>query len=100
MGLKDFGLEQAVPRRNDRCFADWWRKASLQIGKNQRRGFNSAVILGAWTLWNHRNRCVFDGISPSLSVAQHFFEDELSLWSFAGARKLQALFFGLGVGSV
>ena len=24
------------------------------------------VILGAWSIWNHRNRCVFDGITPSL----------------------------------
>uniref|UniRef100_A0A0A9C0A4 Uncharacterized protein n=1 Tax=Arundo donax TaxID=35708 RepID=A0A0A9C0A4_ARUDO len=52
------------------------------------------VILGAWTLWNIRNRCIFDGALPSLSGAHRFFKDELGLWCLAGAKKLQEL--GLG----
>jgi len=27
-------------------------------------GFLVYIYLGAWTLWCHRNRCVFDGASP------------------------------------
>jgi hypothetical protein len=88
-----------VPGRNDKCFVVLWRKATLKIRKTNQRGFNSAVILGAWTLWNHRNKCIFDGISP-LTVAQHLFKDEMSLWCFAGACKLRELFFGRGVSLV
>jgi hypothetical protein len=30
------------------------------------KGLNSIIILGAWSVWNHRNRCVFDGAPPDL----------------------------------
>jgi hypothetical protein len=33
------------------------------------KGVNSLIALGAWIIWNHRNRIVFDGISPSVSAA-------------------------------
>ena len=88
------GLERVAPRRNELSFADWWRKASRRVDKVQRKGFNSAVVLGAWTIWLHRNKCVFDGASPSLMEAKHFFLDELDRWSLAGARKLQKLDLG------
>jgi len=58
------------------------------------------MILGAWTLWNHRIRGVFDGVDPSLPAAQQFFKEELRFWCFAGDRRLQELFFGRGVGQV
>jgi hypothetical protein len=67
-----------------------------KIVKAQRKGFNSMVILGSWTLWLHRNRRVFDGATPSLATAQHSFKEELSLWCFAGAQKLQELVCGCG----
>jgi hypothetical protein len=49
------------------------------------------VILGAWTLWNHRNRCVFDGATPSLGGALGFALEECRLWVMAGARGLSFL---------
>jgi len=67
-----------------------------KIAKAQRKGFNSMVILGSWTLRLHRNGGAFDGATPSLAKAQHSFKEELSLWCFAGARKLQKLVFGCG----
>ena len=38
-------------------------------GEKLRKGLKSLIILGAWTLWNHRNNCVFDGASPNLARA-------------------------------
>ena len=32
---------------------------------NDQKGLNSIIILGAWSMWNHRSCCVFDGISLS-----------------------------------
>jgi hypothetical protein len=49
----------------------------------KRKAFNSAVNLGAWTLWIQRNNCVFDGTSPSPTDAQYSFE-EMRLWCLAG----------------
>jgi hypothetical protein len=47
-----------------------------------KEGFNSLVILGAWTLWNHRNRC--DGVSPRLDGALGSALGESQLWAVAG----------------
>jgi len=53
------------------------------------------VSLGAWSLWNQWNKCVFDSACPSpLLIVQHFFKEEMSLWCLAGAQKLEEL--GLG----
>lgn len=57
--LAPLGLESIVPRRNEKSFADWWRKSYKKVGKAQRKGFNSTVILGAWMLWNHQKQGSF-----------------------------------------
>jgi len=65
------------------------------VPKQNRKGFNSLVILGAWILWKHRNSCVFDGSTPSVQVAlQATFKDESYSWIACGAKGLAAL--GLG----
>lgn len=53
---------------------------------------NSLVILGAWTLWKHRNRCVFVGAAPSVARALLLTSEELHLWGMAGARGISYLF--------
>jgi hypothetical protein len=53
--------------------------------------FNSPVILGAWFIWKYRNRCVFDGLRPSVVVALQLARDEALVWSMAGAKGLSSL---------
>jgi hypothetical protein len=50
------------------------------------KGPNTLIILGSWTIWNHRNRCVFDRISPSLELAFRRLEEETVLWRLQGLR--------------
>lgn len=50
-----------------------------------KKGLNSIVILVAWALWNHRNRCVFDGLQPNLNGILASIREELHMWGIAGA---------------
>jgi len=61
---------QGIPksRPTNACPSDWRRVIWWLVGKDyscwgqMQKGLNSLVILGAWTIWNHHNRCVFDGV--------------------------------------
>jgi hypothetical protein len=50
----------------------------------------ATITLGLWILWNHRNVCVFDGLSPCLNVAIKRTE-ERDLWVLGGAKNLDLL---------
>jgi hypothetical protein len=56
-----------------------------------RRWLNSLIILGAWTIWNHRNRCAFDGANPSMVEILILAGEERRQWRIAGARGLSHL---------
>jgi hypothetical protein len=60
------------PVSNDSSFAEWWRKVCKQVHKSKRRA-NSIIIVGAWCLWLHHNKAVFDGVIPSISGIKRFF---------------------------
>jgi hypothetical protein len=49
--------------RGDHSFEDWWDKVNRKVADQTKKGLNSIIILVAWSLWNHWNRCVFDGCS-------------------------------------
>jgi hypothetical protein len=73
--------------QNDRSFADWWCKTMRRVKKEHKKGVNTLIILGAWTIWKHRNACVFEGANIILCE----LKDEHTLWCMAGAKKLQGL---------
>ena len=56
-----------------------------------RKGLDSLIILGVWTIWNHRNICVFDGLSPCLTSILALADEERSHWEAAGAKGLCSL---------
>jgi hypothetical protein len=43
------------------------------------------------TIWNHRNRCVFDGLSPCLTSILALADEERNCWEIAGAKGLCSL---------
>jgi hypothetical protein len=55
-----------------------------------KKGIDSLIILGAWTLWNHQNKCVFDGCNPSISLSLRAADEERR-WEVAGAKGLAHL---------
>ena len=89
--LQRVGLQDLSPQPEDISFDDWWAGMNSGIDGQARKGLNSLIILGAWSIWNHRNICVFDGIQPSLNRILAAVKDELHLWSLAGARGVSHL---------
>jgi hypothetical protein len=59
--LHPLELTYLVPSQNERSFADWWRKMMRRVKKEHKKGVNTLIILGAWTIWKYRNACVFEG---------------------------------------
>lgn len=88
-----FGFERVAPQGQELSFVGWWRKAVGKVEKRRRKGFNSLIILGAWTLWIHRNKCVFYGVSPSQGYPALLRRGKEALVS-SGSKKLQE--FGVG----
>jgi hypothetical protein len=89
--LQWVGLQGLSPQPEDISFDDWWAGMNSGIDGQARKGLNSLIILGAWSIWNHHNRCVFDGIQPSLNGVLAVVKDELHLWSLARARGVSHL---------
>jgi len=87
--LQGFGLQDLAPQVAELSFdfEDWWANISRRVSGQGKKGLNSIIILGAWSLWNLRNRCVFDGINPSFPSIVSVINEELLQWSFAGARE-------------
>jgi hypothetical protein len=90
--FRQVGLHTMSPQPSELSFLAWWEKASSSINDGlMRQGIDSLIILGAWTIWNHRNGCVFDGATPNLAGALVLAGEERHRWSMAGARGLSSL---------
>jgi hypothetical protein len=89
--LQRVGLAALAPQPAEPSFFDWWQRMSSSVSRITVKGLTSVLILGAWTLWRHRNACLFDGASPSLSAALVMASEELWFWRVAGASELSLL---------
>jgi hypothetical protein len=92
--LSHYGVAALAPQPSDQSFDDWWRKVDEAASGDVRKGLNSLVILGAWTIWRHRNDCVFNGIVPNVNVALRLARDEAYCWIPAGAKGFSLLTAG------
>jgi hypothetical protein len=88
--LQHFQLQELAPQLDTTSFMDWWRRVELALG-SRNKGLNLLIILGAWILWKHRNRCMFNGAAPSLAAAITQADVERSVWEMAGAKGIKFL---------
>jgi hypothetical protein len=89
--FRKFGLHSLAPQPAVTSFLNWWEEVSEVVSGVTRKGLNSLIILGAWTIWIHRNKCVFDGLSPCLTYILAWADEERSRWEAAGAKALCSL---------
>jgi hypothetical protein len=85
------GLAALSPQPTDFSFTEWWEKVERRVCDEMRSGLNSLIILGSWTIWKHRNDCVFNGASPRVATALTLAKEEAKLWCSAGAKGLSLL---------
>jgi hypothetical protein len=52
---------------------------------------DSLIALGAWMIWNHRNKVVFDGRTPYISFLLQPAGEEREKWQMTGAKGLSFL---------
>jgi hypothetical protein len=67
------------------------RQQARGLKFKEKKGQKSIIILGAWSIWKCRNRCIFYGICPSLNAVLSILQEEMQLWSFAGAKRVSHL---------
>jgi hypothetical protein len=78
-------LQVLAPQPDESSLDDWWDKVRSRVDGPVKKGLNSIIILVAWSLWNHCNRYVFDGLQPNLNGLLSSIREELHLWDIAGA---------------
>jgi hypothetical protein len=88
------GLQVMAPQPDVRTFSAWWCWAASSLLKEKMKGFNSLVILVAWTIWKHRNECVFEGFNSSVPSVCQEVGAESELWCLACNTALQKLLGG------
>jgi hypothetical protein len=93
--LKYVRLQHLAPNHATSSFEDWWEGVVAAPGdpthKGLSKGLNSLIILGAWAIWNHRNRCVFNGEQPCFSMVIKWVKEESHIWCRAGASGLDSI---------
>ena len=80
------GVQVAVPGTAD-GFAAWWLAVRKGFSKNNKRTFDTFVILIAWSLWKQRNARLFNNVGQQCSVTVFVDRiiDKFKLWIRARA---------------
>jgi hypothetical protein len=93
--MKSVGLQHLASNLENSSFEDWWEGVDVvsvdSAYNGLHKGLNSLIILGAWAIWNHRNRCVFNGVQPSSSMVINWVKEESHLWCRVGTSDLSSI---------
>jgi hypothetical protein len=62
---------------------EWWPNSRTQVPRQQRKGFDSLVLLTAWLLWKERNAQVFQRSVETVPTICGRIADEIELWKLS-----------------
>ena len=85
-------MHRLTPTVAPQEFFDWWLAACKRIRKEMRKGFDSLVVLVAWSIWKERNQRVFQKVQLPPTELADLILDEAKLWYYAGLTHLLQLF--------
>jgi hypothetical protein len=89
--LRRLGSQLQEPQENTNL-ERWWTVARKRLWREDRRGFDTLVLLIAWTLWKQRNARMFGNLERQLPTEQIIDTvlEEFSLWGAArgGERRI------------
>ncbi|GJM89634.1 hypothetical protein PR202_ga05842 [Eleusine coracana subsp. coracana] len=88
------GMGQLASVSDDESFQLWWGRLARRLDKDQRKAFNTLVILVAWEIWKHRNGVVFDAQQPHVQHLVQEIKEEAQAWARADAKKIKAAHIG------
>jgi hypothetical protein len=88
--LRFFGMADLAPSREE-LVAVWWLRVRKVVAKPSRKGFDTLVLLVAWSLWKERNSRVHEqaALQP-VALVGDILEDA-RLWARAGFVSIAAL---------
>ena len=81
-------LEAVTPDPQVNNLAIWWIAARKRIPKENRRCFDSLVVLTCWLLWKERNDRTFDRQVRTVEDNITWVGDELLAWYQVGLKSL------------
>lgn len=85
VGLQHLALDQHA------ALVDWWLQAHEAVPQEQRRAFDSMVLVVSWILWKERNVRTFDLKSRTSNQVIDAIKDEINAYIGAGYRCLASL---------
>ncbi|CAL5373601.1 unnamed protein product [Camellia sinensis] len=65
----------------------WW--AGLYCNKEERRIWRAIPLVALWSIWKHRNECLFQGSQPKMLELQEFIITRLAIWLKAAFKEFQ-----------
>ncbi|KAG2596259.1 hypothetical protein PVAP13_5KG149807, partial [Panicum virgatum] len=82
------GWSSISPSIQDQWLVAWWTQARKRIHKEERRCFDTMVILVRWMIWKERNNRTFDRTTRTLQEVLVRVVDEIVAWFRTGFSKL------------
>ena len=73
-------------------FIDWWQWSRKEMHRDDRKTFDTLVVLVAWLLWKERNNLTFQGINLTARDMVLKILEERKAWASAGFTHLLKLF--------
>lgn len=86
--LQLFGAGSMLPMAHS--LADWWAYARKRIQKDDRKAFDTTVILVVWCLWLERNARTFNRSSRTAAQLESWIREEANVWAQARYKSMLA----------